>query len=339
MKSVGYKVGRDRRIEEEYSCLSKDHWQGVKGQLEFKAERYPRGFSIKFYQNVNFKNRNGGEYDFDKFRMAPYLIRLQWIVDSKKIAEFIESILLEVKCHTEIEYKKSEDKIKQHYYKDWHKEQKDMNYELSDLDGQTEDEYNSKDRDGEILYNGDIKYYRDYNGRLARGKIYHNINNMWWVILNDTEYTNVASFELFNPTEETFKKRRIQKNKKQSYETSNVAARKNFNKHFTYKDISRADIEKLQELVNNEIEIAVKEDIALESMVMHPKIRTKFINKKLKHAYLYVDAHYFTKRECISFNPDGFIGFAGWAGDKNRMPILKGFNNWCEYLNNDKEEV
>lgn len=339
MKSIGYKVGKDRRIETKYPSLSKDHWQGVKGQLEFKAERYPRGFRIEFYQNVNFKNRNGGEYDFDKFEKAPYLMRLQWIVDTKKIGEFIESIVPGVICDTKIEYKNSEDKIKQHYLDSWHKEQEDMNYQLSDLDGKTSDEYNSKDKDGKIIYNGEIKYFRDYKGRLSRGKVYHNINNMWWVILNDTEYTNMASFELFDPIEETFKTRRIQKSKKTSYETSNNAARKNFNNSFTYKDITRADINKLHEMVTYELEKAVKDRTVLESMVVHPKVRTRFYNTKLQHAYMYVDSHYFTKRECISFNKNGFIGFAGWADDKNRRPILIGFNNWCKYLKEKKGEM
>lgn len=35
-------------------------------------------------------------------------------------------------------------------------------------------------------------------------------------------------------------------------------------------------------------------------------------------------------REAISFNHDGFIGFAGWAGDKNVQPILIGVMRWLK---------
>ena len=56
-------------------------------------------------------------------------------------------------------------------------------------------EYNAKDKDGKRLRNGQIKYFRDRRGRLQRGTIYHNINNMWWVVLNKFEFTNVAAFE------------------------------------------------------------------------------------------------------------------------------------------------
>lgn len=37
----------------------------------------------------------------------------------------------------------------------------------------------------------------------------------------------------------------------------------------------------------------------------------------------------FEKREAVSFNPDGFIGFAGWADNKNIVPILDGVYKWA----------
>lgn len=328
MKTRGFSVGKDPRIEREYKSLSKDHWYGRQKDLEFKAKRYPRGFSIEFFQTIN-----GNEYDSDKYDKAPYLIKLQWIKEMKHIENFIKETIPNIGCHTKIKYKSSEDKVKQHLIESWHKPQENTNFNLSDLDGTTvEEHYNNKDRDKKVLYNGQIKYFRDYRGRLKRGKIYHNINNMWWVILNDEDYTNMASFELFDATEEDFKIRRKQRNKKQAYETSTTAHRKKFNDSFTYKDLNRNDIEKLQELIGREIELYAKDNRCLESMKIHPKIRTRFNNKKLQHAFLYVDAHYFTKRECVSFNADGFIGFAGWSDSSNVRPILKGFNEWCDYL-------
>lgn len=40
-------------------------------------------------------------------------------------------------------------------------------------------------------------------------------------------------------------------------------------------------------------------------------------------------AFYFKGREAVSFNPDGFIGFAGWADENNIQPVLAGFVDWC----------
>jgi len=39
-------------------------------------------------------------------------------------------------------------------------------------------------------------------------------------------------------------------------------------------------------------------------------------------------SYYFDDREAVTFNPDGFIGFAGWADDNHLAPILKGFDDW-----------
>ena len=58
--------------------------------------------------------------------------------------------------------------------------------------------YNGRDREGLTLHNGDIKYFRAWNGYLYRGRIYHNINNMWWVIVDKYTVRNVAAFNLFD---------------------------------------------------------------------------------------------------------------------------------------------
>jgi len=41
---------------------------------------------------------------------------------------------------------------------------------------------------------------------------------------------------------------------------------------------------------------------------------------------------HFKKRECISFNRDGFIGFAGEMDSKNVQPILRAFDRWIDIL-------
>lgn len=52
--------------------------------------------------------------------------------------------------------------------------------------------------------------------------------------------------------------------------------------------------------------------------------------------YITVDGEYYTDRECISFNRDGFIGFCGWASSRNEAPIIEAFEMWCNYLCNRK---
>lgn len=43
-------------------------------------------------------------------------------------------------------------------------------------------------------------------------------------------------------------------------------------------------------------------------------------------------ASYFDAREAITFNRDGFIGFAGWADNQNVQPVLAGFADWIKEM-------
>lgn len=52
----------------------------------------------------------------------------------------------------------------------------------------------------------------------------------------------------------------------------------------------------------------------------------------LKSAYMTASGEYFTCREVISFNPDGYIGFCGDADSKNTQPVLEAFVEWCDWL-------
>jgi len=56
---------------------------------------------------------------------------------------------------------------------------------------------NSTDRDKKKLECGELKYFYDYDKRLKCGRVYHNLNNMWWVLTTD-DYHNVSSFNLFD---------------------------------------------------------------------------------------------------------------------------------------------
>jgi len=57
------------------------------------------------------------------------------------------------------------------------------------------------------------------------------------------------------------------------------------------------------------------------------KLRTKKQNPF--YAQITCRAFYFGNREAISFNPDGFIGFAGWSDSRNLVPIRTAFVQWC----------
>ena len=51
-----------------------------------------------------------------------------------------------------------------------------------------------------------------------------------------------------------------------------------------------------------------------------------------KYAEVRCKSDYFDDREAVSFNTDGFIGFAGWADDTNIEPVLSGFEAWVHEM-------
>jgi hypothetical protein len=210
MKSRGFTINHDMEVAK---CIQKDHWIGNKGELRFVLHRYPLGFAFEFYQEINTVNRNGGRYDFDKFEKAPYLIRILFINEINKMTSFLETLGV-IDCSKK-QYNLAEDKVKFDFVNSWHHPQKGMNFSLSDLNGTTCGEsYNNTDAKGETIFNGQVKYFRDWHGRLVRGTVYHNINNMWWVIINKFKYANIADFELFDPSDADFQVRRKVKDRK-----------------------------------------------------------------------------------------------------------------------------
>lgn len=47
-------------------------------------------------------------------------------------------------------------------------------------------------------------------------------------------------------------------------------------------------------------------------------------------------ARYFSNREAVTFNSNGFVGFAGWADDDNVRPILEAFVEWVVAISGDR---
>lgn len=73
--------------------------------------------------------------------------------------------------------------------------------------------------------------------------------------------------------------------------------------------------------------------MSTSTMRMSKKVITKCrSNGSIISAFLFINSHYFMQREAISFNQDGFIGFAGWADSGNTQPFIDAFIEWCDWL-------
>ena len=103
----------------------------------------------------------------------------------------------------------------------------------------------------------------------------------------------------------------------------------------SFENIKMSDYYKLSEFIEEEIKplLADKSYHMVERLRMCDKI------KKDKYGfYLLTNGAYFKEREAISFyNPKNndkklLIGFCGWASGCNRLPYIRGFVKWCDYL-------
>ncbi len=91
-----------------------------------------------------------------------------------------------------------------------------------------------------------------------------------------------------------------------------------------YSVLSSKNLDRLRRIVNKELQ-----DSGFFRGTFCCKPSFDF-QRDQSYGALYCQADYFKKREAISFNRDGFIGFSGWASTKNVQPILKGFIQWVE---------
>lgn len=109
-------------------------------------------------------------------------------------------------------------------------------------------------------------------------------------------------------------------------------------KPLTYKDITFTDIQLLRFILMEELckinkirlhQNSLKRDYIFE---LCPLRKNKYKFKDgLVCCYLEVLCDNYSKREAISFNQDGFIGFAGWSSSNNVKPFIDAFVKWVDW--------
>ena len=125
-------------------------------------------------------------------------------------------------------------------------------------------------------------------------------------------------------------------------ELSRDILRNMFAERFGYSDLTPNDIDALEGFIAIELARYNRECSYARNANMHISHRVKFSPTVamdfracgIESAFLFCDGSYFNGREAISFNSDGFIGFCGWADDKNSIPFLvafyRGVSEWLD---------
>lgn len=192
LRSLGFSIYRDPETIKYYRCLSWNRHSGRKGDLEVRVKLSGRCFKIEFFQNLNFENKNGGRYDFDKFEKMPYLMKKRFLIEASTIISYLHQ------AHGYQYGKNLEGDSVSHIIKAL----RGINRATEALKGfndqwgagrfkrdetgwpeVSEYDYGSnKDREGINLRNGMTRWIRDRKGYLKRGVIYTNMNQMWQII-------------------------------------------------------------------------------------------------------------------------------------------------------------
>ena len=205
LRDKGAFVRIDKGTKERYKCLSQYNGYGSWERLEFSTEIYTTGLKFEFFQNsTKSENKNGGKFDFDKYKKFPYLLKLRLKLAIKTLIEALLPI-----CESTITFtddpKISADRIL--------KRRSECGRNVKTLDDiqssmcEYDFAYNhSKDRDKKEIKCGEIKYFYDYDGYIHRGLVYHNSNSMWWVIENKLTLRSISSFNLFDRTDEPIRR-------------------------------------------------------------------------------------------------------------------------------------
>lgn len=190
LKSLGYTVNENEDIKKNYNCLSYYRKAGSKKDLHFEADYFPAGMKFDFFTLDDGKRTYG--LSSENYRKLPYLTKKQSEYTIKKLAEHLSSL--------------TDYNFKLHVPKnlDWHNRPVLDNLSKKEAIAKIKAypvkfDRECKDKDGKVLENGDFRYAYDYNNKLVRGLVYHNINNMCWLLTED-QYFNIASFYLFEYT-------------------------------------------------------------------------------------------------------------------------------------------
>lgn len=111
----------------------------------------------------------------------------------------------------------------------------------------------------------------------------------------------------------------------------------------TYADVTLEDLHYLKLLLDEQIILERKRRAQSpckpQYWIRANDIKHKFTPRgRLVCAFITGMGEYFSDREAISFNRDGYIGFCGAADSENEKPILAAFVEWCDWMAERKEK-
>lgn len=248
LKKYGFQWGRNPSYEENFKILSKYHRRAINKNLIADFEISARGITIEITHEKNLHGGcSTGHWDswHNKYSPLSYIEKKEIQLTSLRIGRFLKD-----QFGIEIYYDFEENKTPQEFIFDKENRNKHIhdgaqtfseiaeyveNDKLKSLERGWGVNRNYIDANGKEIKCGDVKYFYSWkNGnRFCRGTVWHNINNMWWVIMADGTLNNKASFDLMDFDKKMIGRKPIPKGRqieRLENEIKNWVDKKNFRK-------------------------------------------------------------------------------------------------------------
>lgn len=186
LMDLGFLMGKDARIEKEYTCLGPGRRHGWRFDLHVKTSLSGRCIEAHFFQNKVIDNKNGNEYDFNIFKMMPYVMRLEFIRARNRIFKWCSDNGIP----TRVDKKAVAVTPLDHFNAGWGYDRFDRDESGWPSDKELKS-WDKKDADGAMLTHGARRYVwcrRSY--RWISAQVYGGINAMWQGYVGNTSITN-----------------------------------------------------------------------------------------------------------------------------------------------------
>lgn len=208
LRKRGWKIGENPSYKEHYASLSKYHKIGFKGEVALLMEILPAGIKIQFGHKKNLWTGVAQSFwekgdALERYSNLTYLEEMAVNLEIKKMLDYCkkwaDQQIMDWQMNA-VEQILNKEQSNKHI----HGGAVNLQHLAELMQKKYQDPYQSthnlRDKNKKLIYCGETKYFYDEyrTKRLIRGTVYHNINNMWWVILPCGTLRNLACWQLFD---------------------------------------------------------------------------------------------------------------------------------------------
>lgn len=217
LNRIGWTVGPWERAEL-YQAISDRHRTCSKGGLQGELSVSGRCIDFKMWQDVTpSENPNGGQYDFNKEKRMPYVLRLEMERTRRRIRDYLCNVfagyefapplypVMGLMGMTAEEKARHDRKTTGHY--------------VPSLDhAEISMTSNAIARDGGTIAHGAKVWAIDHTGRIITGTAYYSLNNNWQIVTGRYGLTTCHTGNIFTQRPDDLRVKRNERQRRKRLE-------------------------------------------------------------------------------------------------------------------------